>query len=237
MLRVKYPIVKLITYTNNPELIVALASKICYANKFENILNNKNEIDVKKSIKTLIKNKHFSPIEHASFTFYISNISRSCMAQITRHRIASFSVRSQRYINEQNFNYVLPKFNYKQKYNCDVNDNIEKKYINLMNLVNDLYKEFKRSGINNEDARSILPNSTTTQLIMTMNARSLHNFFSLRLCKRAQEEIRKVAEKMFNEVVKVAPNIFHNSGPDCVHCSEVHKPKECKHIEQILNEY
>ena len=80
----------------------------------------------------------------------------------------------------------------------------------------------------------ILPNSTTTQLIMTMNARTLHNFFSLRLCKRAQKEIRTVANLMLDEVAKVAPNIFVNVGPDCLNCTETDKPKECMSKQLIL---
>lgn len=230
MLRfVTSPSVKLISYTNNPEQTIALASRICYANNFDNVMKNIDKIDVKKSIQTLILNKHFSPIEHASFTFHISNISRACMAQLTRHRIASFSVRSQRYINEQNFSYVLPNFNkLKNK------DEIKQKYTCLMDSLNDVYKELKINKVRNEDARSILPNSTTTQLIMTMNARTLHNFFSLRLCKRAQKEIRTVANLMLDEVAKVAPNIFVNVGPDCLNCTETDKPKECMSKQLIL---
>ena len=230
MLRfVTSPSVRLISYTNNPEQTIALASRICYANNFDNVMKNIDKIDVKKSIQTLILNKHFSPIEHASFTFHISNISRACMAQLTRHRIASFSVRSQRYINEQNFSYVLPNFNkLKHKYE------IKQKYTCLMNSLNDVYKELKTFKVRNEDARSILPNSTTTQLIMTMNARTLHNFFSLRLCKRAQKEIRTVANLMLDEVAKVAPNIFVNVGPDCLNCTETDKPKECMSKQLIL---
>lgn len=230
MLRfVTSPSVRLISYTNNPEQTIALASRICYANNFDNVMKNIDKIDVKKSIQTLILNKHFSPIEHASFTFHISNISRACMAQLTRHRIASFSVRSQRYINEQNFSYVLPNFNkLKNKYE------IKQKYTCLMDSLNDVYKELKINKVRNEDARSILPNSTTTQLIMTMNARTLHNFFSLRLCKRAQKEIRTVANLMLDEVAKVAPNIFVNVGPDCLNCTETDKPKECMSKQLIL---
>lgn len=230
MLRfVTSPSVRLISYTNNPEQTIALASRICYANNFDNVMKNIDKIDVKKSIQTLILNKHFSPIEHASFTFHISNISRACMAQLTRHRIASFSVRSQRYINEQNFSYVLPNFNkLKNK------DEIKQKYTCLMDSLNDVYKELKINKVRNEDARSILPNSTTTQLIMTMNARTLHNFFSLRLCKRAQKEIRTVANLMLDEVAKVAPNIFVNVGPDCLNCTETDKPKECMSKQLIL---
>ena len=230
MLRfVTSPSVKLISYTNNPEQTIALACKICYANNFDNVMKNIDKIDIKKSIQTLILNKHFSPIEHASFTFHISNISRACMAQLTRHRIASFSVRSQRYINEQNFSYVLPNFD-KLKHK----DEIKQKYTCLMDSLNDVYKELKINKVRNEDARSILPNSTTTQLIMTMNARTLHNFFSLRLCKRAQKEIRTVANLMLDEVAKVAPNIFVNVGPDCLNCTETDKPKECMSKQLIL---
>lgn len=224
MISVLKPTVKLITYTQNPELIVALSSKICYAKDFKKHINNPDQIDIPKSIQTLVKNQHFSPIEHASFTFYISDISRACMAQLTRHRIASFSVRSQRYINESNFSYVRPKTP-----QCQYGiDNFSNDLDTIIKNINKVYKLFKKNKVNNEDARSILPNATTTQLICTMNARSLHNFFKLRLCKRAQTEIRSVAKLMLQEVSKVAPNLFLNAGPNCTNCSEQDKPFECE---------
>lgn len=231
MISVSKPIVRLITFTQNPELIVALSSKICYAKDFKKSLNNPNTIDIPKSINTLVQNQHFSPIEHASFTFYIGDISRSCMAQLTRHRMASFSVRSQRYINESNFSFVNPEIPNSMYGHQDFEANVN----SIMKQINEMYKKFKKNKVPNEDARSILPNATTTQLICTMNARSLHNFFKLRLCARAQTEIRTVASMMLKEVYEVAPNLFFNAGPDCTHCSEQKRPVECTERLKRLN--
>ena len=190
-------IVKLINYTPNPQHTVALAALICYSSKdlFNIKMSEKYE---NKLLNKLIKNKHYSPFEHVSFTFYISQISRSCMCQLTRHRIASYSVRSQRYVNENNFN-------------CLLNDNLKdmNSVNNLIKNMKSVYNELICQGVKNEDARSILPNCCATQLVATYNARSLFNLFNLRISNNAQNEIRELCIKMLNECKKVAPIIFN----------------------------
>jgi thymidylate synthase (FAD) len=193
-------IVRLISYTKNPEKIVAIAARLCYSrHNIDEVIANIKPSDISRSINILTERHHESPIEHASFTFGISNISRACMSQITRHRIASFSVKSQRYINERDFKYITPP---------KMKDDVE--YENIMKYLSEMYRDMKSKRYKNEDSRFILPNACTTQLIMTANARSLRNFFTLRCAKEAQWEIRDVANKMLSTVKIVAPLLFND---------------------------
>ncbi|KAH0792376.1 FAD-dependent thymidylate synthase [Histomonas meleagridis] len=210
-------LVKLIAHTPEPEKVIAIAARFCYS-KFstDQIIEKMTQDEIKKSIRHLNKLGHESPIEHASFTFSISNISRACMAQLTRHRIASFSVKSQRYVNEKKFTFITPP---------ELKD--DKEYQLIMKKLHDSYARLKKKGIANEDARFVLPNACTTQLITTMNARSLKNFFALRCCYRAQWEIRDVADKMLKQCKEVAPILFENAGPPCSHCREGELAANC----------
>lgn len=210
-------IVKLLSYTNQPEFITAIAAKMCYYSGdineiIDSIKNNKNSI--KNSLNTILQSKHESVIEHSYYTFYIGNISRACMAQITRHRMASFSVKSQRYVTEHNFikNAICPE---------SIVKNPDAKYLydDLIMNMNAVYKSLLKC-VPREDARSVLPNACSTQLIMSANARSLFNFFKLRCCNKAQDEIRNVANKMLKECRVVAPILFKNAGPNCRLCTE-----------------
>lgn len=215
-------IVKLINYSPNPEKIIAIAAKMCYSDKnIDEIIKSLTKSQINKSVKSIINSKHESVIEHTSFTFFIGNISRACMAQLTRHRMASFSVKSQRYVKEDNFKYIIP---------ATIGSDNESKIIftNMMKLIQNNYNKLLfNKNIDKEDSRYLLPNSCTTQLIMTMNARSLMNFFRLRCCYRAQEEIRLVANKMMKECKNVAPLLFKHAGPDCKNCTEKNKPERC----------
>lgn len=218
-------IVKLIAHTSQPELITTIAAKMCYSSGnldeiIKSIKNNKNSI--KNSISNILQNKHESVIEHAYFTFYIGNISRACMSQLTRHRIASFSVKSQRYVSEIDFNknIIYPK-------SITQNLNLRIGYDKLIQNINNNYKQLLKF-VPKEDARSVLPNSCSTQLIMSANARSLYNFFKLRCCYKAQDEIREVANKMLKECKIVAPLLFKNAGANCKYCTEKIKTEYCK---------
>lgn len=209
------PKVNLIRYTADPEATVALAAKLCYSDReLDDLTENILAKDNSKFIAKLTDMGHLSPIEHASFTFSIEGVSRAMLAQITRHRVASFSVRSQRYVSEDAFNYVIPPA-------------IEAlggaavaRYVGQMDTIMDWYRDWQsalgRGERSNEDARFILPNACETKMIVTMNARELSHFFSLRCCNRAQWEIRDVAWQMFEAVAKVAPNLFRECGPGCV---------------------
>lgn len=224
--------VTLMSYTPNPEETVACAAKLCYSSAdIETLTKGLTKDKTENFISMLMEMGHESPIEHITFTFGIEKVSRALLAQITRHRIASFSVQSQRYVRENNFEYVIPPqierdVQAKKEFVQAMEDSI--KHYNV--LADKLKQDYVLQGIKEsqaekkaiEDARFVLPNACETKIICTFNARSLLNFFSLRCCNRAQWEIRDVATQMLMLVKKVAPNIFKNAGPSCVagRCSE-----------------
>lgn len=224
--------VTLLTHTPEPQKIMAAAAKLCYARAdIDTVMDGLTPEKVDNFIDMLSGLGHESPMEHMTFSFGIENVSRSLLAQITRHRMASFSVQSQRYVTEKDFEFVTPP-------QIAQNEEASKLYIKTMKDITDSYnaladmlkaknvaegmeeKAAEKKAI--EDARYVLPNACTTKMIVTMNARSLHNFFALRCCNRAQWEIRDLACQMLSLVKEVAPNVFKNAGPDCVRggCSE-----------------
>lgn len=209
--------VTMIAHTPNPELIVSLAGKICYSKYTisECVKNGMDTNEIKKFIDKLISLGHESPLEHVSFTFGIEGISRACSHQLVRHRIASYSQKSQRYVSENDFDFVLPE-------SILNNEEAKSSYDYCMNIIDQTYNELVKIGIEKEDARMVLPNACETQIVVTMNARSLLNFFKHRCCNRAQWEIRYVADEMLRQCKKVAPNLFKYAGPSCLYgkCSE-----------------
>jgi thymidylate synthase (FAD) len=204
------PKVKLISYTKNPEALVASAIRQCYSKiGASELLKKIPKEKIERLIAQVSKSGHTSTIEHASFTFAIEGISRACSHELVRHRIASFSQQSQRYVKpEEGFNFIVPA-------KIKANKELYKKFITHMKQSNKLYGEFLKAEIPPEDARFVLPNACETKIVVTMNARSLFNFFQRRLCLRAQWEIRQMAFLMYQEVMKVAPNIFRHAGPTC----------------------
>ena len=218
--------VKLLAYTPDPEKTVACAAKLCYAAAdIETVYEGLTEM--------LQSIGHESPIEHASFTFGIQGVSRSLLAQITRHRIASFSVQSQRYVKEDGFQFVVPpeieKIPEAKEEFLRAMEEDQRHYERLTQLLQEKHKaelvaagEPEKSAQRKaekraiEDARFVLPNACATKMIMTMNARSLLNFFSNRCCNRAQWEIRELATQMLKEVKAVAPHLFEKAGPPCL---------------------
>lgn len=219
------PRVELITYTPNPEETIATAAKLCYSDAtIEDIKKGVESKDISKFISRLLSLGHMSPFEHASFTFGIEGVSRALLAQITRHRIASFSVKSQRYVSastQDTFNYVIPPAIE------ELGDGYVRKFKEEMKIMQGWYCEWQNilggnSESANEDARFVLPNAAETKMIVTMNARELMHFFRLRCCNRAQWEIREVAWSMLKLVTNVAPTMFETAGPSCVNgaCSE-----------------
>lgn len=202
--------VKLFNYTPNPDMTVASAARQCYSPDFiDRITSELENKDYGEFIQKLFNLGHFSPFEHVSFTFAISGVSRALTHQLVRHRIASYSQKSQRYVSENKFEYIIPPSIEKNheayiEYTKTIED-IQRKYDKLINL-----------GIPKEDARFVLPNACETKILVTMNARALMNFFEHRCCTRAQWEIREMANKMLAEVKKVAPNIFNHAGAACM---------------------
>lgn len=220
------PQVKLIRHTADPEATVALAAKLCYSDReLDDLTDNIMAKDNSAFISRLMEMGHHSPVEHASFTFSIEGVSRAFLAQITRHRIASFSVRSQRYVSEGDFNYVVPPAIE------ELGAAAVARFAGQMDTIMDWYHDWQgalgHGEKSNEDARFILPNACETKMIVTMNARELMHFFELRCCNRAQWEIRSVAWLMLEEVLKVAPNLFRDCGPGCLRGACPEGKKSC----------
>lgn len=213
--------VKLLKYTFNPEETVAQAAKLCYSKSSINDLEEKiNSNDQSEFIENLMEMGHFSPTEHVSFTFGIEGISRNCSHQLVRHRLASYSQKSQRYVKEVDFDYVIPDSIKNCKGLCDSVTDREQSgdrwFFDVMRTIQASYNTLLELGVPPEDARFLLPGACETKIIVTMNARELLHFFRHRCCNRAQWEIRAMAIEMLKLVKKVSPTIFKISGPNCV---------------------
>jgi thymidylate synthase (FAD) len=213
--------VEILTHTPEPERIVATAGHMCYAGVSVKELKEKMDDEkLKKILGHLIEAGHFSVLEHASFTFAIEGVSRTLTHQLVRHRIASYSQQSQRYVNEENMNFVIPP-SIKEK------EGLGKEFLAFMEDSKKAYRKLIDAGIPKEDARFALPNAAETRIIMTMNARSLYNFFERRLCTRAQWEIRALAISMLEELKKAAPLLFNKTGPICDRLGYCPEKKSC----------
>lgn len=224
--------VRLLTHTPDPQKIMAAAAKLCYARAdIDSVMEGLTPEKTDDFIEMLSSLGHESPMEHMTFTFGIENVSRALLAQITRHRMASFSVQSQRYVKETDFEFIVPPAIAEDKAASDkymqTMADIARSYNELADILKTRYinegmdaRAAEKKAI--EDARFVLPNACTTKMIVTMNARSLLNFFKLRCCSRAQWEIRELATRMLMLVKEVAPCVFKNAGPACVRgaCSE-----------------
>lgn len=224
----------LLSHTPDPEKVVAAAAKLCYSNSTIEALYDKQTPEaVERFLNLLNEMGHESPIEHCSFTFGIEGVSRSLLAQITRHRIASYSVQSQRYVVEKNFSYVTPPEIAKDERALAIFQKSMEDAINSYNRLTDILKEKHQKELMEqgteekeaarkaekmaiEDARFVLPNAADTQMVVTMNARSLLNFFRHRCCNRAQWEIHAVADEMLRLCREVAPHLFAYAGPSCL---------------------
>jgi thymidylate synthase (FAD) len=206
--------VKLIRYTPDPERLVAVAARLCYSPVGVEDLDEKLDIEsARKLVRFVIKSGHHSTTEHIYFSFGIEGISRALSHQLVRHRIASFNQQSQRYVKFiDNYEYIMPD-------SIKNNKKLSDRFSELVADTHKFYEDMVNEGIEAEDARYILPNASETKMIVTMNARELMHFFTVRCCNRAQTEIRELATIMLKEVKKVAPSVFENSGPDCLRMS------------------
>ncbi len=227
--------VQLIAHTLLPEKIVAASAKLCYSPAtIDTVMEGLDEEKTASFVDMLSEIGHESPIEHASFTFGIEGVSRALLAQLTRHRMASYSVQSQRYVAAKMFEYVLPPEiaaipEAAEEYRRAMEED-QAHYDRLTAILKEKhYADKIAAGMEEkaaaraaekqaiEDARFVLPNACTTKIMMTMNARSLLNFFKHRCCNRAQWEIRDLAQRMYALCLEVAPHIFAHAGPPCVY--------------------
>lgn len=196
--------VELISYSNLGEKVCGIASKTCVSKNIPDTNDN-----VMKSLRSAISSGHEAVLEHWSATFAVSGVSRALTHQLVRHRVASYSQQSQRYVDMDGFDYVVPESILNHP------DSLEQFKWGIK-AIQKVYKTLLAYGIDMEDARYILPNACTTNIIVSMNARQLRHFFALRCCTRAQKELRELADKMLELVKEVAPTIFENAGPSCV---------------------
>ncbi len=202
--------VSLISYTKNPEAVAVAAIRQCYSSVGAKELKQKTDKETQKRlIAQVLASGHTSTLEHVSFSFAVEGISRITEVQLVRHRMASYSVQSGRYVKRGKATYSIPA-------KILANKEILKKYERKLKEIQDFYNEMLDAGVAAEDARFIQPQSLQTKLVVTMNARALLHFFELRCCQRAQSEIQKMAYLMLGEVRKVAPLLFENAGPSCV---------------------
>lgn len=226
--------VELLAHTPQPEKVVAAAAKLCYSSSgVADIMDGLDAEKTRKFLDNLMDMGHESPLEHMSFTFGIEGVSRSFLAQITRHRIASYSVKSQRYVKEGQFEFITPPEIAADARASEIYQTAMRQDMEQYNTLTDILKAkhietFLAQGMEQktaerkaekkaiEDARYVLPNSCETKMVATFNARSLLNFFRHRCCERAQWEIRDCAVQMLKLVKEVAPTVFASAGPPCL---------------------
>ncbi len=227
--------VKLIRFTADPEILCGAAALTSTKSGSPSEIFEKMDLEkARQIIKRVTGYGHASVIEHASFTFSLEGVSRAMTHQLVRHRIASYTQQSQRYVTYDTFEkYVTPP---------SIEENSEAKRIfnSALKKISETYHKLLEMGIPKEDARFILPNAAKTNIIVTMNARELRHFFNLRCCRRSQWEIRQVAIEMLKQAKNVAPSLFENAGPSCVelgYCPEGRmKPPECN-VEEIKKQF
>ncbi|MCE5248864.1 FAD-dependent thymidylate synthase [bacterium] len=237
------PNIKLLTFTADAEKLVCAAAKLCYASDPGTIFDNSGD-EIRKFLARLRSMGHLSPFEHASYTFLLEGISRALTHQLVRHRIASYSQRSQRYVSHDSFDYIVPpSLRGKTVETEDGCVDAEIYFRDFMKHAAETYRRLltalggeHESAI--EDARYVLPNATETKIMVTMNARELFHFFGERLCNRAQWEIRTAADGMLVQVRAVSPVIFRGIGPKCVQLGYCPEGKmSCGRMKEMRERY
>ena len=226
--------VALIRHTLSPEEIVALGARLCYSRAtIDDLTQRVSAKDQSDFVQKIMGMGHDSVLEHASFTFGVEGVSRVLLAQLTRHRLASFSVQSQRYVSyEQGFGYIVPPKI------AALGQDAADEYARQMDQMHQWYCQWQeRLGAagesSNEDARFVLPGACETRLMMTMNVRELRHFLSLRMCSRAQWEIRALATEMHRLCMEVAPALFADAGPGCLRGACPEGAKSCGRAAEI----
>ncbi len=227
MILEKMPKVSLLYCTPNIDRNVAAIAKMCYSDveSIDEIHDNLSFDDIDRIVCNLVSKGHLSPLEHASFTFEVSNISRACSHQLVRHRIASYTQQSQRYVDQSDANAIIPLDVFK----CN---DFTKVYAEAIESSISAYNKLVDLGVKKEDARYVLPEATRTHLIVTMNARELLHFFSCRCCMKAQREIQMVATAMLLLCDEQAPAVFKTAGSPCVRGECKEGDKSCIFYEE-----
>lgn len=190
--------IELLANTPNPETTIARAASTCYDSVPKELYK------ARKMISAIIKSGHESCIEHATATFEIDGVSRVLTHELVRHRIGfSYSQRSQRYVDESNPSFVIPQ-------EIEENESARKLFLAQMESAWSAYKTLQTLGLKNEMARYVLPNACCTKIVVTADFRAWRNFLKLRLSKRAQHEIRDLANILLDKLIKIAPSCFED---------------------------
>ncbi len=211
--------VKLLEMSQNAITLIYVACRQCYSEKFAGDIFSEAAVDPKKQeefVKSIVASGHMSPLEHVKFTFAIQGVSRALTHQLVRHRIASFSQQSQRYVKEKDFDYIIPP-------SIERNSQAKNEFEKLMASIQQSYtrlltflKEDNLSGESaNQDVRFVLPQAAETKIVVTMNCRELLHFFQHRCCSRAQWEIRQLANQMLDITRQQLPAVFSEAGAKC----------------------
>lgn len=234
--------VKLIAYTPNPDGLANLCAETCVSKTIPTIKTSANGL---RSLQEALDSRHESVIEHASFTFAVSGVSRVLTHQLVRHRIASYSQQSQRYVKMDEPCCILPQSIKKaiktELYNgggWNPNGCLESALNEYKSALKECVERMRELGVPEEDIRYLYPQGITTNIIVTMNARQLHKFFMVRVCNRAQWEIRDLATKMLALCKEVAPTIFENAGASCDvlgYCPEKRSCGRCPQLKTLLD--
>jgi len=191
--------VELIAITHDPEKVIEEAGRTCYVS-----FDRMDDTSEKDFIKRLLKMGHESPLEHASATFRIRNCSRAMTHQLVRHRMMSVSQQSQRYVSEESFTYVLPE---------TIPSDQVADFHHDMTIIQEMYDKWRSRGLRKEDARFVLPNACTSEIVVTANFREWRHIFSVRLSPKAQWEIRAACIRMLEILKRQAPTSFADINP------------------------
>lgn len=247
--------VNLISHTPEPEKLIAVAAKLCYSQTpASEIMDNLTDEQVDKFLNVLMDMGHASPVEHVNFTFSVEGVSRSLTHQLVRHRHASYSQKSQRYVTEGQFDYIIPpeikKIPEAEQEYVRAMENAQEAYDKIADLLIAKHtQENIESGMSEkkaasaaekqgiEDARYVLPNACETMIVLTMNVRELLHFFNVRCCNRAQWEIRELATEMLRQCIEVAPILFKNAGPSCLNWKCPEGAMSCGKSEEARNKW
>ena len=217
------PIVKLISKPENILKTVYTACRTCYSADYPiNIYEAADDEEkMLKLIGRVISSGHYSTIEHIQISFAISNVSRACTHQLVRHRHMSFSQKSQRYVKEKGqFDYLIPP-------TIEKNPELREKFVDFMAEISGKYQEFVEAGIPAEDARAVLPNATATSMVASLNLREMIHLANLRLCTRAQYEIRTLVKMMCEELATAEPWLKPYLVPKCESIGFCDEDKSC----------
>lgn len=220
------PIVNLISKPKDMLKTVYTACRTCYSGDYPiNIYNSTDDEEkMLKLIERVISSGHFSTIEHIQVSFTIANVSRACTHQLVRHRHMSFSQKSQRYVKEKGqFEYIIPP-------TIEKIPELKEQFEKFMTEISNVYSALVEAGIPAEDARFVLPNAAASSMVASLNLREMIHLANLRLCTRAQYEIRTLVKMMCDELIKEETWLKPYLVPKCERWGFCDEDKSCGRV-------